>query len=204
MSQRPRPLPFALPVCAAAALAALSPSAMAQQVNVGLASEAPALCLVTGAAEATAVTNVSASAETASGVTLRVDNIINEQGEAERFAATVAVPVSCNGVGTDYSVESVNGGLTTPVALTDAGAAASFDARALYLFTVTYNGQLASGQAAGPVDNGLAPPGGAAATGVNVGPFTGNVVIGIDGQPGQPLVAGVYTDTLRITITGQS
>jgi hypothetical protein len=178
--------------------------AAAQIADLSMVSETPALCRVSGPLLATQTTNVQASAESITGVTLRIVNIAAADGTMLDFGATVALPVFCNGLGTDYTVESINGGLVNPQPSLIGNAAANFDLRALYAFSVDYNGQVTNGDGAGPVDNGTAAATGTVAVGTNLGPFSGDVIVTIDGQPGQPLVAGSYSDTLRITIAAQS
>lgn len=200
---------FAAVALAASALLSsgfIAPAAAQTVGNVNLSSTVNALCFYSGTPTASGLSNAVFSQSGATTANL-VLTLIDANGDALDWGGSITFTGYCNGVGSDVTATSVNGGLRTPVNLTTvAGAPASFDARAAYTFTLATptTAAPAAGTATGNPDNGTLGPTGSAATANNVGPFTGGVTVVFDGQPAQDLVAGAYSDTLTVTLTAQT
>lgn len=197
-------------VAAGLAALALPGVASAQAVSsatVDLTGSVAPLCYFSATPTGTGLTNTGFVSGGAAAATVTVTNLVNPTtGAAQAWGATVTFTGFCNGMGTDVSAVSLNGGLRTAQTLTG-HSATNFDARAEYDFSLQTPSMASAvaGAARGDNNDGAAGADGAntTASGANVGAFAGGVALVITGTPLQSLVAGSYADSVQITLTGQ-
>jgi hypothetical protein len=155
--------------------------AQAATQDVDISATVPGYCRIAGA-----------DAPGALAATVPVDQV--------GVVDTTAIPFSVTGVvcntATDVQVSSQSGGVKGP-----ATAPSGFSK------IIDYTGSATLGSATSSIDTSTAPAAASVETGAaasTAGAVAGNLSVSVTPQtPANPLVAGAYTDTLRVTLTPQ-